>query len=263
MTVTSGQLTVTVGMNSNETSNDRRRFIVAAYHGRLEEIIHLSSRFSCDVKVLSEALIRSCRRGHLDVVKWLKRYTAADVNYINSENLWLYIPLTASCSSDHLDIVKYLQETCHAGVNLSDREGYTSLTRACDNVSMSASTFLLCEVSDFDVNIATINGNTAMHLAVWCSKDYYSHLRKACIVGIMNEVLKLVYVRGQKINIQNNAGYTPLHLVCLYSHIDIVETLMSAGADETITNDRRGTPAQMVSWKRTKLLKLLNSHSLC
>ena len=49
-------------------------------YGRLEEVIDLSSKFSNDVKVLSRALIRSCMRGYLNVVKFLVGHTTADVN---------------------------------------------------------------------------------------------------------------------------------------------------------------------------------------
>ena len=251
-------------MSSSERSDDSGRFFNAAQNGRLEEVIKLSSKNSNDVEVLSEALRWSCIEGHLDVVKWLVGHTAADVNY-NKEVLW-WTPLTAACARDHLDIVKYLVETCHADVNLPDSEGYTSLTTACRYVSMSVSIYLLCEVSDLDVNIADRrDGNTALHLAVWCSEGYegYTQLHWACYGGDVTEVLSLVYVRGHKINVQDNDGKTPLHLACSNGHSDIVETLMLAGADETITNDYRQTPAQVAESNRySELLKLLDRDSL-
>ena len=251
-------------MSSSERSDDSERFIDATIYGQLEEVIKLSSKFSNDVEVLSEALIRSCYCGRLDVVKWLRGHTAADVNY-NKGALWT--PLTAACANDHLDIVKYLVETCHADVNLPDSEGYTSLTWACDRVSMLVSMYLLCEVSDLDVNIADrYDGNTALHLAVWCSKGYrgYTQLHEACrYSGDVTEVLRLVYVRGHKINVQDKFGNTPLYLACSTGHSDIVETLMLAGADETITNDYRQTPAQEAESKgHRELLKLLDRDSL-
>ena len=250
-------------MSSSERSDDSERFNNAAQNGRLEEVIKLSSKFSNDVEVLSKALIESCWDGHLDVVKWLRGHTAADVNY-NKEEWWT--PLTAACINDHLDIVKYLVETCHADVNLPDSECHTSLTIACRCVSMSVSMYLLCEVSDLDVNIAyRYDGNTALHLAVWRSKGIgYTQLHKACgYKGDVTEVLSLVYVRGHKINVQDNDGNTPLHLACSYGLSDIVETLMLAGADETITNDKGKTPAQWAeSEGHSELLKLLNRDSL-
>ena len=247
-------------MSSSERSDDRARFNNAALNGQLEEVIKLSSKFSNDVEVLSEALKQPCYRGYLDVVKWLGGHTAADVNY---KGEWM-TPLTAACVNDHLDIVKYLVETCHADVNLPDSYGDTSLTRACHCVRMSVSMYLLCEVSDLDVNIAKSDGNTALHLAVWCSKYNNTQLHKACEYRYdVTEVLSLVYVRGHKINVQDNAGDTPLHRACFFGNSDIVETLMLAGADETITNDEGKTPAQVAESKgRSELLKLLDRDSL-
>ena len=111
-------------MSSSKRSDDEKRFIDAVLYGQLEEVIELSNKFSNDVKVLSNALIRSCIRGPLHVVKWLIEHTAADVNYKNKERPF-NTPLTVACAYDHLDIVKYLVETCHADVNLPEKKKVT------------------------------------------------------------------------------------------------------------------------------------------
>ena len=188
---------------------DMDRFVDAADYGRLEEVMKLSSMFSNDAEMLNEALIMSCYGGYLNVVKLLMGLTAADINYNRAlsvprnynkalsvprncnraltvpgnYNRALSVPrrvsrmwrsgtalTVAACENDQLDIVKYMVEICHADVNLPDSEGYTSLTRTCDNVNMSVSTYFLCEVNDLDVNVADSNGNTTLHFAVWCSK---------------------------------------------------------------------------------------------
>ena len=275
-------------MNSSETLGDRRRLISAALSGQLEEVILQSSKCENDVSpvlIFSETLIRSCVGGHLDVVKWLVGHTAADVNYTDTKELW-YTPLTAACVYNHLATVKYLVETCHADVNLPDNRRYTSLIRACRYVNIPVSIYLLCKVSDLDVNSTDREGNTALHYAVWYCKDHNTQLHKACYRRDVTEVWRLVYVRGHKINVQDNGGNTPLHYACSYSHSDIiemqmlagshnneyvhnnsfsdiVETLMLAGADETITNDEGKTPAQVAESRRHReLLKLLDRDSL-
>ena len=245
-----------------ETSDVRKRVCNAAKNGRLEEIIELSSEFN-DVKVLNLTLIKSCSNGHLNVVKWLVEHAAADVNYNNIE-ICSFSPLTSACYSDHLDIVKYLVETRCANVNLPDSFGDSSLIWACREVKMSMLMYLLCEVSGLDVNIADSDGNTALHLAIWCSKEFNTQIHLACITDDVTEVLRLVYVSGNNINIQNNDGNTPLHLACTYGNFDLVETLMLAGADEIISNDEGQTSAQVaVSMKHKELLKFLDRDSLC
>ena len=205
VTVASSQLTVTTDMSFGEFSNERVRFFTAAYHGRLEEVIELSKKFSNDVLVLKEALLGSCMMGHLDVVTWLGKHTAAVVNYNNNEDLWLITPLWVACTNDHLDIVKYLVETyhadinspdkqgnrllaltvacsndstsvpdivkylvetCHADVNSIDNKGNTPLSWACRYVRMPLSMYLLFKVNDLDINIVDSDGNTALHYAV-------------------------------------------------------------------------------------------------
>ena len=112
---------------------------------------------------------------------------------------------------------------------------------------MSVSIYLLCEFSDLDVNRADRRDITVLHEVVWCSKDDETQLHKACRRGdVIIKVLRLMYVSGHKINVQNNYADTPLHIACFNCHSDIVETLMLAEADETITNDKEMTPAQEV-----------------
>ena len=196
------------------------------------------------------------------MAQWLREHTTADVNYKDSK-VRLDTPLAAACEQNHLDIVKYLVDTCHADINLPNRGNFTLLTEACRYVSLSVSIYLLLEVSDLDVNVADSDGNTALHLAVWCDKDHYTQLHEACVEGDVTEVWRLVCVSGHKINVQNNYGDTPLHLACDYGHSDIVETLIFAGADETITNDDNKTPSQVAEKRgHSELLKFLNGDSL-
>ena len=265
----------TTEMSSSETSDDRERIKVAASEGQLNAVIELSTKFSGDVKLLSETLIWSCHEGHLDVVKWMVEHTAADVNYtavIRVTLTWgekvdnYYTPLTAACKYKHLDVLKYLVKTSRVDVNLPENSkwGFTPLIRACGSYSMSLSMYLLSEVSDLDVNIADNIGNTALHYAVSCSKDDgYTQLHKACVKGDVTEVMRLVNVDDPMINAQSNGGYTPLHYACYLGHSDIVKTLMLAGADETITNNGWQTPAQVaVRFRHPELLKLLDRQTL-
>ena len=265
----------TTEMSSSETSDDRKRIKIAASYGQLEDVIKLSTKFSDDVKLLSETLIWSSYEGHLDVVKWMVEHTAADVNYtgvIRTTTTWeeevdgYYTPLTAACAYKHLDVLKYLVETSRVDVNLPENSkwGFTPLIRACGSYSMSLSMYLLSEVSDLDVNIADNIGNTALHYAVSCSKDDgYTQLHKACVKGDVTEVMRLVNVDDPMINAQSNGGYTPLHFACQLGHSDIVKTLMLAGADETITDNLWLTPAQMAElFRHPELLKLLDRQTL-
>ena len=107
----------------------------------------------------------------------------------------------------------YLIETCHADINLPDREGHTSLTEACLHVRTSVLMYLFTEIRDLDVNIANINGNTALHLAVWCNKPMsYAQLHLAFRYKVnMTRVLRFVYVRGHNISMYRTMMVTHLY----------------------------------------------------
>ena len=171
---------------------------------------------------------------NLNVVKWSVEHTAADFIY-KTDGL---TPVTAACSNNHLDIIKYLVQTGHVNVNLSDEDGYTSLIWTCHRANVSVSIYLLDNINSLDVNIAVSNDNTALHYAVWCNKDSYTPLHKACYEDDKREVERLLYLSEHNINVQNNDGDTPLHVAGLYGYSHIVETLMSAGANKIITNNR-------------------------
>ena len=261
-------------MSFTEISDDSEKLKKAAREGRLEDVIALLVKFSNDIELLNETLIWSCAAGHLEVVKWLAEHTTTDVNYsgkvtginvVNEEFSIYYTPVTAACGEGHLNVVKYLLEIAHADVNLPDSGewAYTPLTRAC-GVSMPVSMYLLSEVTNLDVNIANSIGYTALHAAIWLGKNRgRTQLHNACIEGDMSEVDRLVYESDHMINLQDNAGYSPLHCSCYFGRSDVVKTLMLAGADETIRNSDTETPAQLAEERgHRNLLKLLNRVSL-
>ena len=276
-----------IGVNeSPENSRGRERIksqlYEAAWEGHLEEVIKLSAGYvdnvdelrweylklcsagSLDdnVDVLSETLIRSSVKGHLDVVRWLVERALADVNYRSG-----WTPLTAACGNGQLEVVKYLLTTSKIDVNLPDIAygGDTPLIWACYSVHTSVALFMLNEVSfKLEIDIADGFGNTALHHVVWRSQDDgNTPLHKACETGDVAEVRKLMLDSYYMINVQNNAGNTPLHWACRYGHCDIVETLILAGANETIINDEGMTPEQLaVSRGHGKLLELLDRDKL-
>lgn len=56
------------------------------------------------------------------------------------------------------------------------------------------------------------------------------------------------------VNNQDNADKTPLYWACYYGYNDVVKILMSAGADETITNNGRQTAVPVAERKGHKRL---------
>ena len=233
----------------------------AANYGQLEQVIRLSADYIGNRDVISEALVQSCKEGHIELVRWFVEHTAADVNYALT-----WTSLTAACEFGHEEVVKFLLSLSDIEVNQCDSNfgaGISPLLMACYHDRKSVAMCLLRDArNNLDVNFFDRNGNTPLHYVVWrCENDGITQLHKACLTE------NLIYVQTIKsnllapiINAQNNAGNTALHLASNLGHVDIVKILMSEGADETITNDDRMTPAQVaarnnhVSWLCEELL---------
>jgi ankyrin repeat protein len=181
--------------------------------------------------------------GHLDVVKWLFKFNKIDVNYRQG----LYTPLIAACTTGHLDVVKFLIEICDVDINLPDTNGSTPLTSACkcDNTSV-ISYMLQQQIKNLDVNILDSFNNSSLHYIICCSKSNFTPLHRACNEGNVNQVKKLIDVYDHSVNIQDNNGNTPLHIACVQRHFSIAKILIMAGADETITNNDRKNPLQII-----------------
>ena len=259
-------------MSVSEISIEKDKIIIAARKGVLEDVVKLSTKFSEDVTTLSETLVMACRMGHLNVVTWLIENTEADVNYkgnyveteVNHKGKYTMTPLLAACYYGHFSIVKYfLHISRPPNVNIFDTLGDTPLIKSCFNSEIVISKYLIQTSIDIDVNIYNNEDNTALHYTVWRNKKDDSPLHKACKTNNVNEVLRQIYVCKHNINLQNNDGYTPLHLACIYGHRDIVVTLMMAGADEEITSCDFKTAAQVAEMmKHDELLKLVDRISL-
>ena len=182
-------------------------------------------------------LVKACSKGYLDVVETIMK----DVELCACKANFIFPALEVACLHNHLAIVKYFMEKYRS-------TAFSPLVYACQKSSLPVSMYLLHQFSDLDVNIADCSSNTPMHYTIWCSKVNRTPLHNACDERDIKEVLRLVYLSGHAVNIQDNFGNTPLHLACKQGYSDILITLMIAGIDETITNEKNQTAAD-VAWK--------------
>ncbi len=123
---------------------------------------------------------------------------------------------------------------------------------------------MLKHVTALDVDITDNKGCTAVYNVI--SYDKRARLLDAALDGNATELCRLVYVLGNDVNVQDNNYYTPLHKACARSSVDIAGALLLAGANETLTNDRGETPAQMAAMEEAyenvdDVLQLLNVSS--
>ena len=75
--------------------------------GGIKYIHRLTRTFGNDVITMSSALLKSCEDGHLDVVKWLIKRTAADVNYNRFRT-----PLSIACEKKPFKCCEIFSRNC-------------------------------------------------------------------------------------------------------------------------------------------------------
>lgn len=129
-------------------------------------------------------------------------------------------------SQNKIDEIKAL--TQHK-LNFTDKRGWTIFHQACFDGCEEILEILLA-TKQFDVNEKTMQGRTALHLAI-----DKGHL---FIVNILLDA-------GAKINEKDKLNDTPLHLAIFLRHLDIIELLLHKGADLTAQDNGKFTPIEL------------------
>jgi hypothetical protein len=163
-----------------------------------------------DTVVISHALRVACSNGRADVVDWLTMHSTADVNMLGE-------------------------------ISIGFSGAMTSLTAACRAGQAGIVKSLLHCVTPHAVNVQCGNRmDSALHYVIWCDTSWWtSPFHRACFHYEIEKVNSLVYTTD--VDIQDSAGYTPLHMACQTSDKNIVRLLLSVFASVDVTDDYRQT----------------------
>lgn len=261
------QKLIKAGADVNHMEKDFSLLTEACLNGHFD-IVEKLVKFGADVNLtygVYTPLTAACFRGHLGIVKELIK-AGADVNRRCGD----YTPLLAACVNWHLDIVKeliageadanqiekYFKEKlnaacCHghldivqklikagADVNLA-HGGYTPLSAACYHGHLD----VVQELIKAGSNVNLTHGDFKT-LTEACSRDVhivnltnwkYTALTAACFHGHLDVVEGLI-TAGADVNLAHG-DYTPLTVTCFYGHLDVLQNLIKAGADVNSTHD--------------------------
>lgn len=184
----------------------------------------------------------AAKRGFLDVVKLLLE-RGAEVNAGNFDNV---IPMVSAIKAENIEVVKLLINL-GLDVNHVDKLGWRRplFWAPLDNMEM-----IECLLANgADVNSVDYFGESLLHYAVKYNTELIEFLFKYNVnpnVKNLNDETPLVYaiIRGrieiiEKLisqgadvnNINKNRGRTPLCLACEMRNFKIVECLLESGAD--------------------------------
>lgn len=160
---------------------------------------------------------------------------------INAQNAQGETPLHTAASRNYIISVRQL---CEAGANINARnnEGQTPLHIAVVQ-SRHEAVVQLCEAGA-DQAIRDNDGNTAFHRSLR-SRDW-------------NLTSQYLLDNGADINARNNNGQTPLHNAASSNAYEAVVKLCEAGANPTIADNNRNTPAATVDPARTNAQQILD-----
>jgi hypothetical protein len=196
-------------MHLSYTDRIRWTFVTACVRGDVSDIQQLATRVHSDVtSVMSQALRVACYNGRHDVVKWLTSHTTADVS--------------------------------SAAVIFTGDGEMTSLMAACDKGHNRIAIQLLQCVTPHTVNMMSGTArDTALHFT--CFSENERRLYTACSDGDVDAMSDLLYTSD--VDLQDNYGYTALHVACMNGHVEATRLLLSVFARTDITDDGRRTPA--------------------
>jgi ankyrin repeat protein len=152
--------------------------------------------------------------------------------------------LHSACNYNLLECIKTILDDGD-DVNARTAVGFTPLYIACqDPRTLECAKLLIA--AGADTNIISNNG--------------WGPLHTACAHGVSADYIKLLLSAGANINAQSEEGCTPLHIACQFRRIQIVQTLLEAGADPSIRNDEDKLPQDIPD--NEEIEELINNFGL-
>lgn len=191
----------------------------AAHFGNLETVKLLLDRGSalntssnCVIWKTITPLMSACRRGHLEVVRYLVKVMGVEVNEIVHSAY--ASPLYISCFYGHLEVARYLKEA-GADVDWVTSSDYTPFCVACYYGHLEVARYLKEAGANFDK----------------CNSDEGSPLYYSCQNGHLDVVQYLIEQVGADLDKCTKTGVSPFYAACQSGHLEIVKYLREAGAD--------------------------------
>ena len=168
----------------------------------------------------------NCKRS--DIVDFLIEFTNSDSKFVNIRTAAGKTALHYGCLNINEYIIRKLIQTGASGI-FQDLQGNTPLHFAAKYANNPNIIYILYPGSNPSI-FNTLNQTPLM---------------TACAYNNNREVILALVNISNNINQQNSNGETCLHVACSYNNTNIIETLLSHGADLTITSGSDLTPYDM------------------
>ena len=196
------------------------RLHYAARNYQYTEVLHTIISYGIDVNATNKknitALMIACRNGNRDAIHALLN-AGADPNIADDDgDVWVHY------AARNYQCTEILQATIRHGVdvNATNKENITALMIACEEGNIDVINILLN--AGADPNITNADGDTCLCYAA----------RNDCCT----EVLQAIISHGIDVNTTNKKNVTALMIACEEGNIDVINVLLSVGADLNIGN---------------------------
>ncbi|XP_071084298.1 ankyrin repeat domain-containing protein 50-like isoform X1 [Haliotis cracherodii] len=222
--------------------------------GGHRDVVELLVSKGADVSVVdgvgNNILHLACMRGHLETVKFVLSLNVVD---INSRGLRSTTPVMGAAGLGHRDVVELLASK-GADVSLVDEDGDNILHLACMKGHLETVKFVL------SLNVVDINSRgqftttPVMRAAAGGHRDVVELLVSkgadvSLVDGVGNNILHMACLRGDMetveyvlsldvvdINSRGMRSMTPVIAAAVRGHSDVVELLVSKGADVSLVD---------------------------
>ncbi len=176
--------------------------------------------------------------GNIQMVRVLLD-SGATIN-IGDENQGGITPLIIACQSSNIDIIRLLLDS-GADINMDCESGFTPLSNACEYEHVDVVRLLIDLGAD--VNLPSLEGSNPLSISIECE----------------NIELVKILLDAHTININSLEDLEEPHLIkaVLTGSYEIIEMLISAGADINIVNEMGETPLMTAIQDRNLLVTKL------
>ena len=157
----------------------------------------------------------ACRKGELNVCKWLYNHGAAeDITRINKNG---FTPMHRACKCGHLSVCQWLFDMgATADITKADNVGRSPMYFACQSGHLSVCQWLFDMGAAADISKTDERGGTPMH--------------QACETGHLLVCQWLYEVGAVDITKIDNIGNTPLRVACRNGRLPLCKWLILNGA---------------------------------